>query len=127
MDRIECFEDLVAWQKARVWVREIYAVTLRPEFGRDFGLRNQIRRAAVSVMSNTAEGYERGRPREFYHFVSVAKASCAETRSHLYVAWDAGYIDPATFEHLMVQGKEIGRILGGLRMSLRRQLKTQDG
>ena len=126
MNRVEKFEDLVAWQKARAWAQEIYSVTLRSEIARDFCLRNQLRSAAISIMANIAEGFERSRLREFHQFVSVAKGSCAETRSHLYVALDAGYIDPADFDRLTNQGKEIGRILGGLRASLQRQLEAEE-
>jgi four helix bundle protein len=125
MDRIECFEDLIAWQKARQWSKAIYAVTRRPEFARDFGLRDQIRKAVVSVMAKTAEGFERDRLTEFHQFVSIAKASCAEVRSHLYVAFDECYIDSMTFEALMNQGRELGRILGGLRASLERKLAAK--
>jgi four helix bundle protein len=83
--RIEHFEDFVAWQKARVLTAKIYRVTDEGKFARDFGLRDQIRRAAVSIMSNIAEGFERGRAAEFHQFLSIAKASCAELRSQLYL------------------------------------------
>ncbi len=75
---IERFEDLIAWQKARVLTRQIYQLTSEVPFSRDFGLKDQIRRAAISIMSNIAEGFERNRPAEFHQFLSVAKASCAE-------------------------------------------------
>src|SRR5712691_5585405 len=80
--KIEKFEDFIAWQKARKLTAEIYGVTDRGRFASDFGLKDQIRRAAVSVMSNIAEGFERGRATEFHQFLSVAKGSCAELRSH---------------------------------------------
>ena len=95
--KIEGFEDLLAWQKARALTALIYRITGERALARDFGLRNQIRRTAVSVMSNIAEGFERGRPAEFHQFLSIAKASCAELRSQLYVALDAGYINEALF------------------------------
>jgi four helix bundle protein len=126
VSRVERFEDLVAWQKARVWVQEIYSVTLKSDLARDFSLRNQLRGAAISIMGNIAEGFERSRLREFHQFVSIAKGSCAEVRSHLYVALDAGYIDPADFNRLTSLGKEIGRILGGLRASLQRELQAEE-
>jgi four helix bundle protein len=81
--RIERFEELIAWQKARTLSREIYEVTRRGAFARDFGLSGQIQRAAVSIMSNIAEGFERGGRGEFHQFLSTAKASCAELRSQL--------------------------------------------
>jgi four helix bundle protein len=86
---IERFEDLVAWQKARSLTAKVYQLTAMGSFGRDFALRDQIRRACVSVMSNIAEGFERGRPAEFHQFLSVAKGSCAELRAQLYVSFDA--------------------------------------
>jgi four helix bundle protein len=91
--RIERFEDFIAWQKARVLAAEIYKVTDEGKFARDFGLKDQIRRAAISVMSNIAEGFERGRSAEFHQVLSIAKASCAELRSQLYIALDAGYLN----------------------------------
>lgn len=121
MSKIEGFEDLIAWQKARVLTREIYAVSRNGAFAKDFGLADQIQRAAVSVMSNIAEGYERGNPTEFHRFLVIAKASCAELRSQLYVALDTGYLDEHTFEHLMGQAVEVGRVLGGLRSSVERR------
>lgn len=90
--KIEKFEDLIAWQKARELTKEIYKVTKSGEFARDFGLRDQIRRASVSVMSNLAEGFERGRTTEFHQYLSIAKGSCAEVRCQLYIAWDAEYL-----------------------------------
>jgi four helix bundle protein len=122
---IERFEDLIAWQKARKLTSEIYKVTNQGRFVHDFGLKDQIRRAAVSSMSNLAEGFERGRPTEFHQFLSVAKASCAEVRSQLYVALDAGYLDTPTFEALMSQATEVGRIVGGLRIAVDRRREAQ--
>ena len=81
--RIERFEDFIAWQKARKLTDDIYRVTSEGSFAQDFGLKDQIRRAAVSSMSNLAEGFERGRPAEFHQFLSIAKASCAELRAQL--------------------------------------------
>jgi four helix bundle protein len=119
--RIERFEDFIAWQKARKLTADIYRVTNEGSFARDFGLKDQIRRAAVSSMSNLAEGFERGRPAEFHQFLSIAKASCAELRAQLYVALDVGYISLPTFDRLMAQATEVGQILGGLRLSVERR------
>ena len=119
--RIERFEDFIAWQKARKLTADIYRVTSEGSFARDFGLKDQIRRAAVSSMSNLAEGFERGRPAEFHQFLSIAKASCAELRAQLYVALDVGYISLPTFDRLMAQATEVGQILGGLRQSVERR------
>ena len=108
--RIEKFEDLIAWQKARKLTAKIYELTNVGAFARDFGLRDQIRRAAVSVMSNIAEGFERNRPKEFHQFLSIAKGSCAEVRSQLYIALDVGYLDEPTFRQVLADAEEVGRI-----------------
>ena len=121
MAKIERFEDLIAWQKARELTKAIYQITRQGAFARDFGLSGQIQRAAVSVMSNIAEGFERNRRAEFHQFLSTAKASCAELRSQLYVAFDIGYIDEGTFERLFQQAEEVALIIGGLRVSVEKQ------
>ena len=115
---VEKFEDFIAWQKARELTAEIYMITGRGQFSRDYGLRDQIRRASVSIMSNIAEGFERGRPSEFHQFLVVAKASCAEVRSQLYVALDAGHLTEEEFNGLMNKANEVGRVIGGLRASV---------
>lgn len=120
-EKIEKFEDLIAWQKARELTRMIYEATRQGSFAKDYGLSGQIQRAVVSIMSNIAEGFERGNPREFHQFLSVAKASCAEVRSQLYVALDVGYIDEKVFQTLMALAKETGKIIGGLRVSVERR------
>ena len=122
--RIERFEELIAWQKARTLSREIYEVTRRGAFARDFGLSGQIQRAAVSIMSNIAEGFERGGRGEFHQFLSTAKASCAELRSQLYVALDVGYLDEQKFHVLLKHAEEVARIIGGLRASVAKQRKV---
>jgi four helix bundle protein len=122
--KIERFEDFIAWQKARKLTADIYRVTSEGNFARDFGLKDQIRRAAVSSMSNLAEGFERGRPTEFHQFLSIAKGSCAELRTQLYVALDVGYLRDPTFKALMAQATEVGQILGGLRLSVERRRET---
>jgi four helix bundle protein len=121
MSKIEKFEDLIAWQKARVLTKEIYGIFKRAGFDRDLGLQGQIQRAAISIMANLAEGFERGRMRGFHQFISVAKSSCAELRSHLYVAADVGYIDGEQFEALKEKAEEISRVLGGLRAAVAKQ------
>jgi four helix bundle protein len=121
MGRIERFEDLIAWQKARELTQAIYEVTRQGAFAKDFGLSGQIQRAAVSIMSNIAEGFERGGRGEFHQFLSTAKASCAEVRSQLYVALDVGYLDKTSFDQLMQLAEEVARIVGGLRSSVQKQ------
>ena len=86
------FEDLDIWKQARQLTQQIYTLTKADKFSRDHALRDQIQRAAISVMSNIAEGFERGGHQEFIQFLYVAKASCGEVRSQLCVALDQGYI-----------------------------------
>lgn len=124
MTRIDRFEDLVAWQRARELTLAIYQITKRGEFARDFGLTRQIQRAAVSIMSNLAEGFERGGRKEFHQYISIAKASCAEVRFLLYVALDAGYVEEEQFTDLMMLGEEVARISGALRAAVARQIHT---
>ncbi|MET0517009.1 MAG: four helix bundle protein [Nitrospiraceae bacterium] len=104
MKRVEKFEDLIAWQKARCLAQVVYRITREREFARDIGLAGQIQRAAVSTMANIAEGFERNRSGEFHQFLSVAKGSCAEIRSHLYAAHDAGYLSQSRFAELLWSG-----------------------
>lgn len=111
----------MAWQKSRKLTQEIYRVTNEGTFAKDFGLRDQIRRAAVSVMSNLAEGFERAGRAEFHQFLVVAKGSCAEVRSQLYVALDARYINEELFGRLLNQTQEVSRIIGGLRSAVEKQ------
>ena len=119
--KVERFENLIAWQKARQLTVEIYLITARGDFAKDFGLRDQIRRAAVSVMSNIAEGFDRGSRGEFHQFLVIAKASCAEVRSQLYVAQDVGYITQEIFINLKSSADELSRIIGGLRAAVQKQ------
>jgi four helix bundle protein len=108
------FEDLDCWKKARVLASEIYAATEGKSFSRDHGLREQIRRAAVSAMSNVAEGFDRGGNREFLQFLWVARGSAAEVRSQLYVALDAGHLQQQDFDRLAEQTIELSKVLAGL-------------
>jgi four helix bundle protein len=125
MSAIRRFEEIDAWQKARELTRAIYAATCDGGFSKDFGLKDQIRRAAVSVMSNIAEGFDRGRNREFVYFLSIAKGSAAETKAQLYVALDAGYVDKNQFQELYRLATETGNLIGGF-MRYLRQLEQQD-
>jgi four helix bundle protein len=119
MATVARFEDLEVWQKARALANEVYAVSGDGAFGRDFGLRNQVRRAAVSVMANIAEGFERGGDTEFRQFLAVAKGSCGEVRSHLYAALDQGYVASEQHRQVAEQAEEIGRMIAGLMRHLR--------
>ena len=119
MDKIEKFEDIIAWQKARVLTSEIYKCTRAGQFARDYGLKDQIQRASVSTMANVAEGFERGGDKEFLQFLSTSKGSCGEVKSHLYVALDQEYLTPASFDRLYGQASEVGRLLSGFMAYLR--------
>ena len=111
MMRIARFEDIESWKKARVLTNEIYKATASGQFVRDFGLKDQIRRAAVSVLSNIAEGFERGGDKEFLQFLAVAKGSCGEVRAQLYVALDQGYMSLDLFERLSRSATEVSRLI----------------
>ena len=115
------FEDLIAWQKARVLARDIYRATRKGKFKDDFELIKQIRKAVISIPSNIAEGFERSRHGEFRQFLSIAKASCAEVRTQLYLAGDFDDIDAITRDVLLKQAEEVGRIIGGLRSAVDRR------
>ncbi|MCB2180762.1 MAG: four helix bundle protein [Desulfobulbaceae bacterium] len=101
------FEELEIWKLARSLTAKIYTLTKNKDFAKDFGLCNQMQRASVSVMSNIAEGYERGGNREFIQFLSIAKGSCGEVRCQLYVALDQGYIKREEAEFLIDQHKKL--------------------
>jgi four helix bundle protein len=113
MGTIRRFEDIVAWQKARELNRAVYRITRTDSFSRDYALRDQIRRASISVMSNIAEGFERDGNAEFRQFLYVAKGSAGEVRSQLYAALDAEYIDQPTFDRLTSLALDTTRLIAG--------------
>jgi len=121
MSGVRRFEDLVAWQKARKLVVAVYRVSRRGDFGKDLGLSGQIQRAAVSLPSNIAEGFERESRAEFQRSLSTAKGSCAEVRTQLYLASDLEYLSETEFSPLLAQAEEVSRIIGGLRMAVTKQ------
>jgi len=114
MSKIERFEDLKVWQKSREINLQIYKLSNKGAFTKDFGLRDQIRRASVSVISNIAEGFERNGNKEFNQFLSIAKASAGEVRSQLYVAYDLEYISKEEFESVMSGLIEVSKMINGL-------------
>jgi four helix bundle protein len=111
MATVTQFEDLHVWQDARVLVRDIYELTGQRLFRKDFSLRDQMTRAAVSTMSNIAEGFERASRKEFVQFLTVAKGSNGEVRSQLYVARDQQYLDQRAFETLCDSARSLSRRL----------------
>lgn len=114
MSAFQRFEDIEAWQKARELTKAIYALSNDGQFARDFGLRDQVRRASVSIMSNIAEGFGRGGNKEFIQFLSTAKGSASEVQAQLYVALDAGYINQDQFQKLYSETEATARMIAGL-------------
>jgi four helix bundle protein len=114
------FEDLEVWKEARRLTQRIYHLTKDESFAKDFGLRDQIRRAAVSIMSNIAEGFERGGNQEFVQFLYVAKASCGEVRSQVYVALDQSYVPSTAVDELTNSFKRLSSMISNLISYLRK-------
>jgi four helix bundle protein len=107
------FEDVEAWQKARELTKEIYACSGNGDFSKDFGLRDQIRRASVSIMANIAEGFDRGGTKELSNFLSIAKGSVGEVEAQLYVALDQEYISNEQFENLFAMTSSTKKLISG--------------
>jgi four helix bundle protein len=114
MSTIQRFEDLEAWKISREVTKDIYKMSSDGLFKRDFGLKDQIRRASVSIMSNIAEGFERDGDKEFTQFLSIAKGSAGEARSQLYVALDQEYISEIEFNSVYQKLTENSRVISGL-------------
>jgi four helix bundle protein len=114
------FDEIEAWQKSRALTRVVYELSGRGSFARDFGLRDKIRRAAVSIMANIAEGFERDGTGEFIQFLAIAKGSSAEVLSHAYVALDQGFITKNDFDELVAKTSEVGRMIAALMAYLRK-------
>lgn len=110
---IERFEDIEAWKAARELSQEVYKITAQGQFTRDHGLRDQIQRAAVSIMANIAEGFDGRSNREFIQFLGYAFRSATEVQSHLYVALDQGYIDEEQFDELYHQALRVKKLING--------------
>lgn len=121
--KIERFEDITVWKDARSLSKQIYSVSKLGEFSKDFGLRDQIRGAAVSVMSNIAEGFERDSNREFVKFLSYSKGSVGEVRSQLYVALDQNYITESECLLLVEDCVKISKQISGFQKYLRKTTK----
>jgi four helix bundle protein len=111
--KIKKFEDIESWKKARQLTKAVYEATSTGSFARDFGLKDQIRRASISILSNIAEGFERGGDKEFLQFLAMAKGSCGEVPAQLYVALDQGYVSQELFEELSQNTVEIGQLISG--------------
>ena len=116
---MERFEDIVAWQKARELTAEIYRCSQQQRLRKDFALRDQMVRAAISIMANIAEGFGRRSDKEFASFLNFSHGSVAETQSHLYVALDLKYISESNFSDLYRLFDEVSRMIMGLTNHLR--------
>ena len=115
MAKFNSFEEIIAWQKARLLNKEIYSLTNSNQlFSKDFGLRDQIRRCCVSISSNIAEGFERQTTKEFIRFLYISKASAGEFRSQLYIAFDLNYISKSEFDELYINITDISKLISGL-------------
>jgi len=109
--KIEKFEDIIAWQKAGKLTTNLYSAL---KDSRDFSFRNQIQRATISIMNNIAEGFERRTNKEFIQFLYIAKGSCGEVRSMLYMALKLNYISPEEFNDFYKLSVEISKLISGL-------------
>lgn len=114
MSTIKKFEEIEAWQKARILTNELFKISTESEQAKDFTFRNQINAACGSIMDNIAEGFERGGKLECINFLTIAKGSCAEVRSQLYRIFDRGIIKETQFDNLYKLTEEIGNRIGGL-------------
>ncbi|MBD5781070.1 four helix bundle protein [Pelagicoccus sp. NFK12] len=114
MAHYETFEDLPIWQLARKLAASIYSKTRTGEFARDRGLKDQIQRASVSIVSNIAEGFERKSDKEFINFLSIAKGSAGEVRAQLYIALDINYITEPEQTELNESLKDLSAQIAGL-------------
>ena len=117
---VKQFEDLEVWKEARRLTQAIYRLTTTEKFSKDFGLRDQIRRATVSIMSNIADGFERDGNQKFVQFLYIAKGSCGEIRSPLYVALDQDYVDQKTADNLFIILKRLSVMIKQLIDHLKR-------
>ena len=111
---IKRFEDLEVWQRGCQSAKDVYAVTHKGTFSKDFGLRDQIRRASVSVPSNIAEGYERESPGDYKRFLLIAKGSCGEVRTQLYLALMLGYLNEEEYEPLRFDCCKLSSMISNL-------------
>ena len=118
MAGFKTFEEIIAWQEGRKLVKQVYALTRVGDFSRDYGLRDQIQRAAVSICSNIAEGFERRGNREFIKYLWIAKGSAAEVSSQIYHVLDVGYISQEQFNGVYDAAKRIGSLIHRLIASI---------
>ncbi len=118
MASITKFEDLIAWQEARLLVKMVYKMTVEGAFSKDFGMRDQIQRASVSVMTNIAEGFDCESTAEFARFLGISRRSAVEVQSLLYAALDVKYIEQDIFKSYYEQAKKCKALIGGLKQGI---------
>ena len=111
--KIERFEDIEGWQYARRVANQVYALAQKGNFARDFGLRDQVQRAAVSIMANISEGFDSGSKSDFLRFLTYARRSTSEVQSHLYVAKDQSYISAEEFDNIYAMCVQTKNLIGG--------------
>ncbi len=122
MSKLNKFENILAWKKARILVSKLYTVSNSGHFRRDFSMKDQTRRCGVSIMGNVAEGFGRRSKKEFADFLNIAHGSAAELQSHLYIALDLGYIEPEIFNELYLECEEISKMILGFQNYLRKNI-----
>ncbi|AFY89355.1 four helix bundle protein [Chroococcidiopsis thermalis] len=120
--KIETFEDLRVWQKGIELVKQVYLLTKEGDLSKDFGLRDQLRRASVSIPTNIAEGFERYSRKEYVQFLNIAKGSAGEVRSLLRVALEVGYLDKSKYDQLYNSAVELSRMLSNQIQALNNSL-----
>ncbi|MFQ6084090.1 MAG: four helix bundle protein [Candidatus Aminicenantia bacterium] len=124
--KLEKFEDIKAWQEARELTKIIYQISKKESFERDYALRDQIKRAAISIMANIAEGFERHSDKEFTRFLDFSSSSNSELQSHLYIALDQNYINQEEFTLAYQKSKLIGKLINGFIAYLKKKLQHCD-
>jgi four helix bundle protein len=121
--KIETFEDLQVWQRGIEWVKQVYLLTKEGELRKDFGLRDQLRRASVSVPTNIAEGFERYSRKEYVQFLNIAKGSAGEVRSLIRVAFEVGYLDKCKYDKFYSHAMELSRMLSAQIQTLNKSIQ----
>jgi four helix bundle protein len=121
--KIETFEDLQVWQRGIELVKQVYLLTKEGELRKDFGLRDQLRRASVSVPTNIAEGFERYSRKEYVQFLNIAKGSAGEVRSLIRVAFEVGYLDKSKYEKFYSHAMELSRMLSAQIQTLNKSIQ----
>ena len=124
--KIERFEDLIVWQKAMVLAEEVYRITKQGEFAKDWNLRNQVRKAAVSIPSNIAEGFGRYKKADFGRFLTIANGSAYEVRSQIQLAVRLDYLGPLEGKMVIDSCEEISRMVTGLRKAVLKSSELSD-